>query len=740
MNNRDPFGLRKPTNSSPATNIFRSTVTVLEHKTRDLAERGRQSLAQSVDSASIAMSSYAPPNGTTHRHAEHWHSAQSRHTEQSYTNSNGGGITEKVSEFFASEKKDSLPMYKDKPYAYPGRRKKQWWQQRRYVAGALVSLAVISWWFGILSPLSYFTSRGGEVATPQKSKSKSWFSSGQAIDWDVRAEKVRETFKTSFAGYEKHAWGYDEYHPVSHGKKQMTQSGMGWIIVDALDTMMLMNLTSELTHARQWIHESLKYDQDHDVNTFETTIRMLGGLLSAHYLSTEFPNVYAPVQDELSDDLYIETAMDLADRLLGAYDSKSGIPYASINLHSMQGIPSHADGGASSTAEATSLQLEMKYLAKLTGEEHYWEKAEHVMKKVDDNMPADGLVPIFISAETGTFRGDNIRLGSRGDSYYEYLIKQYLQTSQQEPVYQAMWNESMAGMKKHLLTYSSPNSYTVLAERPNGLKRDLSPKMDHLVCFVPGTIALATTGGVPLSQAKAQSNWGAEQEEDMRLAEELMKTCWGMYKTTPTGLAGEITFFNLQDPPIMYDSFPQLSKPSAPDGDFPAANEDKSDFIVKAGDAHNLQRPETVESLFYMWRITGEEKYREWGWEMFESFVKYMEVDGKDGYSSLSSVLKVPPGMRDNMESFWLVSFSLLLSPALYCYDYVHLLMWFVPTGRNAQVLLPALLLPGHPPPHRRRLQHGGPSLPALPTRQALPYRLGAQDAAHRKYCGQFRH
>ena len=453
--------------------------------------------------------------------------------------------------------------------------------------------------------------------------------------------------------------GYDEFNPKSKNRKQMTPKGTGWIIVDALDTMMLMNLTDELTLSRQWIHDTLTYDQDHDVNTFETTIRMLGGLLSAHYLSTEFPGVYAPVKDALTDDLYIEKATDLADRLLGAYNTQSGVPLASVNLHTGQGIPSHTDGGASSTAEATSLQLEMKYLAKLTGEDHYWDKAEHVMKVIDDNNAPDGLVPIFIYADKGTFRGDNIRLGSRGDSYYEYLIKQYLQTSQQEPVYQEMWNETLAGIKKHLITYSNPSNFTVLAERPNGLDKSLSPKMDHLVCFLPGTIALATTGGLPLAQAKAQPNWGAQQEEDMRLAEELMNTCWGMYQASPIGLAGEITHFNIHNPPLMYSQFEPNKKPASP------ANFEKSglgsgfvgkeDFIIKGADSHNLQRPETVESLFYMWRITGDEKYRNWGWEMFQSFQKWTAVEDGTGYSSLSSVLHIPPPMKDNMESFWLV-------------------------------------------------------------------------------------
>jgi endoplasmic reticulum Man9GlcNAc2 1,2-alpha-mannosidase len=68
----------------------------------------------------------------------------------------------------------------------------------------------------------------------------------------------------------------------------MSPKGLGWIIIDSLDTMMVMNLTTRVTDARNWIEKSLDYNQDQDVNTFETTIRMLGGLLSAHYLSTKY--------------------------------------------------------------------------------------------------------------------------------------------------------------------------------------------------------------------------------------------------------------------------------------------------------------------------------------------------------------------------------------------------------------------------------------------------------------------
>lgn len=193
----------------------------------------------------------------------------------------------------------------------------------------------------------------------------------------------------------------------------MSPKGLGWIIVDGLDTMMIMGLRNQTAEARKWISRHLDYNQDQDVNTFETTIRMLGGLLSAHYLSTIIPGA-----SSRRDYIYLNKSVDLAGRLLNAYNSDSGIPYASIHLGEGRGIPSHSDGGASSTAETTTLQLEMKYLSHLTGNGVYWRKAERVMKVIDDNMAEDGLVPIYVHPDSGQFLGKEIRIGSRGDSYY----------------------------------------------------------------------------------------------------------------------------------------------------------------------------------------------------------------------------------------------------------------------------------------------------------------------------------
>lgn len=353
-----------------------------------------------------------------------------------------------------------LPMYKDKPvnYGQPVRQLPAWRRPLVLVPALFVVAFVL-----------YIASGSSHIPTPQMPEQvkdtikhipignpvqnilphggggggSKPASKPSSQNWEDRAEKVKDAFKVSWKAYEENAWGescprkllhyksltsscagWDEYKPHSKASRNMTPKGMGWIIIDALDTMMMMNLTSELAHAREWLATSLTYDQNHDVSVFETTIRMLGGLLSAHYLSSTFPDM-APVpslgSSQKNEDLYLELATDLADRLLGAYNTASGIPYASVNLQTRQGIRSHADAGASSTAEAATLQLEMKYLAKLTGEKNYWDAAEKIMQVIDDNGVQDNLVPIFMNADSGKFIGSNIRLGSRGDSYYGEL-------------------------------------------------------------------------------------------------------------------------------------------------------------------------------------------------------------------------------------------------------------------------------------------------------------------------------
>ena len=146
-----------------------------------------------------------------------------------------------------------------------------------------------------------------------------------------------------------------------------------------------------------------------------------------------------------------------------------------------------------------------------------------------------------------------------------------------------MYDEAMTGVKKHLIAHSKPSELTYVGELPSGIGSSFSPKMDHLVCFLGGIFALGATRGHTVRDAK--QNGFLVEGDDLSLGAELTRSCYEMYSQAPSKLAPEIVWFNMQ-------------------------SGSEKDFLIKPRDAHNLMRPETVESLFVLWRITKNPIYR----------------------------------------------------------------------------------------------------------------------------------
>lgn len=473
--------------------------------------------------------------------------------------------------------------------------------------------------------------------------------------WENRQVKVVEAFRHAWHGYKMYAMGYDELRPVRRGGEDGL-GGLGATVVDALDTAIIMGLDDVVADAGSWIEKELqiRIETKGQVNLFETTIRVLGGLLSAYHLTggsnktasrAVNGNVNMPVP---KPEVYLERAKALGDRLMSAFTSSpTAIPYSDVVLSSSSAHPAGTDGGASSTSEATTLQLEFGYLSEVSGDPKYGIAAMHVLEHLKDLPKTDGLVPIYISPQSGKFYGGNIRLGSRGDSYYEYLLKVWLRqggaVSNDKSIsfLRDMYDEAMEGVKRHLVKKSKPKGLTYVGELPGGLTGTFSPKMDHLVCFLAGNLALGATRGLTKQQAIEKGLFTAHDYENFQLAEDLGKTCYEMYAVTATGLAPEIAYFHMDE------THPEGWSGGNSDAEY------REDIIIKPADRHNLLRPETVESLLILYRTTQDSKYREWGWKIFQAFERHTKVE-TGGFTSLNDVTVVPAPKRDKMETFFL--------------------------------------------------------------------------------------
>ncbi|KAG5639666.1 hypothetical protein H0H81_008827 [Sphagnurus paluster] len=304
--------------------------------------------------------------------------------------------------------------------------------------------------------------------------------------------------------------------------------------------MLLMGLKEEHERAKVYVKYRHTFHRDGNFNVFETTIRVLGGLLSAYHLSKE--------------SLYLDKAIELADRMLPAFDTPSGLPHPMINLATRTGIQNSDFAEFVSTAEVATLQLEFRYLSQITGNDKYWRRVENVMRVIKAARLPHGLASIFMSLEEGHYVTSAIRLGSRGDSYYEYLLKQYLQTNRTEAVYSDMYEDAMSAIHSHLIQQSTNSKMTYTAElipEENAFGEvswRLTPKQDHLVCFLGGSLMLgATTAGArvhPVSIPPRESELSATGKRDWKTGVELLKTCMDTHDTA-TGLSPEIVHFRI---------------------------------------------------------------------------------------------------------------------------------------------------------------------------------------------------
>ncbi|KAJ6505770.1 glycoside hydrolase [Mycena vitilis] len=458
-----------------------------------------------------------------------------------------------------------------------------------------------------------------------------------AVDFSADVEKrdaVVAAFKHAWLAYERDAMGDDEYHPITRKGTNLTEAGgIGYTVIDSIDTMLIMGLDDEYARARQWVERSMSFDRDANFNTFETTIRVLGGLLSAYELTD-------------GDQLYLDRAIDLADRLLPVFDTPSGLPTSQVNLAQRLGVADPDNRGLVSTAEASTLQLEFRYLGFLTDNYDYWDKAENVMKVIRRARLPNGLTPIFMSSAAGKFMTSDIRLGSRGDSYYEYLLKQYLQTDSTEDMYADMYADSMQAIHENLIERSKSGNLTITIEiHPKRLAYNnqmswvRTRKQDHLVCFLGGSLMLgATTAGAltePVSVPPKESELSDVGQRDWTTGVALIETCVDTYRTA-SGLAPEIVHFRETIDGGKGDWF---IKDARPPGEPPVY------------DARYILRPETVESLFIAWRLTGHPKYRAYGWDIFQAIEKHCRVPS-GGYASVLNVEEVPVSWEDKMETF----------------------------------------------------------------------------------------
>jgi len=417
-----------------------------------------------------------------------------------------------------------------------------------------------------------------------------------SVDSNARLEAIREATLHAWTGYRTYAMGKDELLPLSK-RGEDTLGGLGATVVDSLSTLYVIGFHDEFLAARDWVSEKLDFSKVGEVIVFETVIRILGGLLSAYHLT--------------GDQMFLSKAEDLGGRLGKCFQTKTGLPFPRCTLNSTT-CTFHTEYGSNVLlAEIGTLQLEFRALSYHTLDRNLQllrYQAEDVVKHLDSISPREnkGMIPYLLNINTGQFVNQYITLGSPSDSYFEYLLKVYLQGGRQERLFRDKFLEVVDGIMTYM-RWNVDEGYTVIRE-VTGTMLNFS-KVDHFTCYLPGVIYL----GLELAPSDLRPSW-------FSLAENVTRTCYGMYEWSASGLAAE----NIQ---VFMDGT----------------------FTINGG---YLLRPEVIEAFFYMWRATHNPIYREWGWKIFERIQHWCRTD--EAYTTLQVADSELPEKSDLMPSFFI--------------------------------------------------------------------------------------
>lgn len=241
-------------------------------------------------------------------------------------------------------------------------------------------------------------------------------------------DEVREMFYHAFDGYMEHAFPLDELRPLScEGEDSL--GGYALTLVDSLDTLALLGDRERFTTSVEWIGKNLQFDINKTVSVFETTIRVLGGLLSAHLIASDYAT---GMKIPSYDNQLLNLAEDLARRLLPAFDTPTGIPFGSVNL--LHGVDEH-ESKITSTAGGGTLTLEFGVLSRLTNDPIFEQVTKKAVLGIWARRSKLNLVGAHINVFTGEWTQKDAGIGTSIDSFYEYLLKAYLLFGDEEYLY-----------------------------------------------------------------------------------------------------------------------------------------------------------------------------------------------------------------------------------------------------------------------------------------------------------------
>ncbi|HJH71003.1 MAG TPA: glycoside hydrolase family 47 protein [Bacteroidaceae bacterium] len=246
------------------------------------------------------------------------------------------------------------------------------------------------------------------------------------------------------------------------------------------------------------------------------------------------------------------------------------------------------EGNITNPCEVGSMLLEYGMLSKLTGNPEYYDKCKRGIVALYNLRGKTGLVGSRVNCDTGEWLDNQSHIGGGIDAFYEYLLKGYILFGDKD--LKNMWENSLSAINKYLVDEMPTGYWLGVADMDTGKRT--ATVFGALHCFWNGCLVL---------------------EGEIEKAKKLQESIYKMW-----------TLHGIEPEMIDYTNMEVVSP-------------------------YYMIRPEAIESTYYIWKATGDNRYYEMGKTMFESIEKYCQVE--NGYVQLKDVRTKEKW--DTLESFF---------------------------------------------------------------------------------------
>ncbi|KAF2092755.1 seven-hairpin glycosidase [Rhizodiscina lignyota] len=461
-----------------------------------------------------------------------------------------------------------------------------------------------------------------------KVQNETW--QGDTARADVaRLKRVEEAMKHSFHGYRVKAWGYDDIRPVS-GRPANSSYGWGGYILEAAPSLAVMGLWEEFALCLDHIVERIDFSRTQVlVDPAIATKRYLGSLVSLLELAdTEVVaegNITAAEREKIMD-----KAVILANKLLPAYATTAGLPFPRVDFLTGDGMPRPAsfDSDMKPRPQEYSIEpsdaatiLELAGLTRLSGNTEYYMRAIQAWAPLIWDKFVEPF-PGLIAGPFDIFSAEPERLQRHWDAghgdFYETLLKAVMFAPKDKlaPTYQRRWLQSAYAVRHNLTSRSLPADNHLTQHMYLG-KWDSEwylNEMSQEACSAAGVIILGARF--------------MERPDLFPLGQAILEGCRYVYTSSSCNLGA--------------DRWSWQPMSVSRNGTFgPTTNRSSTELNEHSywvSDSSYKFQPNYFASLFHAFRVTGEQRYRDWAWDAFNAFDR--DCKTPFGYAGLSDVME----------------------------------------------------------------------------------------------------